>query len=162
MHGTRASTRRRLARGSADLCFATKGCAGDPHDVARLLLRDSELAGGGRTAGGSESTGDVAYASPRFCTRPCEPCIRRTSRSRRTSPAAPSRRGCRTNQTACTNLTMAVFADLVRAAQAAQAGPSRRKWFTPESSPCRRRTKSRARRWFVRRPWVMNAGEEVM
>src|ERR1019366_958753 len=50
--------------------------------------------------------------------------------------------GCRTNQTGCTNLTTANFADLVRAAQPGRAGPRRRKWFTPESSPCRKRTKS--------------------
>src|ERR1019366_8522993 len=43
--------------------------------------------------------------------------------------------GCRTNQTGCTNLTTANFADLVRAAQVGRAGPPRRKWFTPESSP---------------------------
>jgi hypothetical protein len=66
--------------------------------------------------------------------------------------AAPSTRGCRTNQTGCTNLTTADFADLVRAAQAGRAGPPRRKWFTPESAPCRRRTKSRDTRWFVRQP----------
>ena len=79
------------------------------------------------------------------------------SRSRRSdrrpesqTPALP--RGCRTNQTACTNLTMAVFADLVRAAQAARAGPSRTKWFNPKPSPCGKPTKSRPRRWFVRQP----------
>src|ERR1035437_1519374 len=60
--------------------------------------------------------------------------------------------GCRTNQTGCTNLTTADFADPVRAAQAGRAGPPRRKWFTPESLPCRRRTKSRDTRWFVRQP----------
>jgi hypothetical protein len=48
-------------------------------------------------------------------------------------PAAASRRGCRANQTPCPNLTRAVFADLVRAAQAARHGPPRPKWFTPES-----------------------------
>ena len=79
------------------------------------------------------------------------------SRSRRSdrrpesqTPALP--RGCRTNQTACTNLTMAAFADLVRAAQSARAGPSRPKWFTPKPSPCGKPTKSRPRRWFVRQP----------
>jgi hypothetical protein len=41
--------------------------------------------------------------------------------------------GCRTNQTRCTNRTMAVLADLVRTAQVARAGPPRPKWFTPES-----------------------------
>ena len=61
-------------------------------------------------------------------------------------------RGCRTNQTGCTNLTTADFADLVRAAQAGRAGPPRRKRFTPESSPCRRCTKSRDTRWFTRQP----------
>jgi hypothetical protein len=61
-------------------------------------------------------------------------------------------RGCRTNQTGCTNLTTADFADVLRAAQAARAGPPQRKWFTPESSPCGRRTKSRDTRWFVRQP----------
>ena len=60
--------------------------------------------------------------------------------------------GCRTNQTACTNLTTPVFADLVRAAQAAREGPSRPKWFTPKPSPCGKPTRSRARRWFVRQP----------
>src|ERR1019366_8163218 len=60
--------------------------------------------------------------------------------------------GGRTNQTACTNLTTPVFADLVRAAQAARAGPSRPKWFTPKPSPCGKPTKSRPRRWFVRQP----------
>src|ERR1019366_9719253 len=60
--------------------------------------------------------------------------------------------GCRTNQTACTNLTMAEFADVVRAAQSARAGPSRPKWFTPKPSPCGKPTKSRPRRWFVRQP----------
>src|ERR1019366_5939109 len=60
--------------------------------------------------------------------------------------------GCRTNQTACTNLTMAAFADLVRAAQSARAGPSRPKRFTPKPSPCGKPTKSRPRRWFVRQP----------
>src|ERR1019366_5240292 len=59
-------------------------------------------------------------------------------------------RGCRTNQTACTNLTMAEFADVVRAAQSARTGPSRPKWFTPKPSPCGKPTKSRPRRWFVR------------
>ena len=62
------------------------------------------------------------------------------------------RRGCRTNQTGCTNLTTADFADLVRAAQAGRAGPPRRKRFTPESSPCRRCKKSRDTRWFTRQP----------
>ena len=61
---------------------------------------------------------------------------------------APDR--CRTNQTACTNLTTAVFGDLVRAPQAARAGPPRLKRLTPESSPCRNRTKSRDSGWFVR------------
>jgi hypothetical protein len=61
-------------------------------------------------------------------------------------------RGCRTNQTGCTNLTTADFADVVRAAQAGRAGPPRRKRFTPESSPCRRCTKSRDTRWFTRQP----------
>jgi hypothetical protein len=36
-------------------------------------------------------------------------------------------RGCRTNHTGCTNLTMVDFADLVREAQARRAGPPRRK-----------------------------------
>jgi hypothetical protein len=51
------------------------------------------------------------------------------------------------------------FADLVRAAQAAQAGPSRPKWLTPKPSPCSKRTKSRARRWFVRQPPRNPGGE---
>jgi hypothetical protein len=64
----------------------------------------------------------------------------------------PFPRGCRTNQTACTNLIRAVFADLVRAPQAGRAGRRRRKGLTPESSPCRKRTRSRDPRWFVRQP----------
>jgi hypothetical protein len=40
----------------------------------------------------------------------------------------------------------------MRAAQAARAGPSRPKWFTPKPSPCGKPTRSRARRWFVRQP----------
>ena len=71
---------------------------------------------------------------------------------RQQGPTPPWPRGCRTNQTGCTNLTTADFADVVRAAQAARAGPPQRKWFTPESSPCGRRTKSRDTRWFVRQP----------
>jgi hypothetical protein len=47
---------------------------------------------------------------------------------------------------------MAVFADLVRDAQAARAGPSRTKWFNSKPSPCGKPTKSRPRRWFVRQP----------
>ncbi len=59
--------------------------------------------------------------------------------------ATASVRGSRTNQTPCTILTTAVFADLVRAAQSARAGPPRLKRLAPESSPCRKRTKSRDR-----------------
>jgi hypothetical protein len=72
----------------------------------------------------------------------------------RTSPtdASASERGCRTNQTGCTNLTTGDFVELVRGAQAGRAGPPRRKWFTPESSPCHRRIKSPATPWFVRQP----------
>ena len=66
--------------------------------------------------------------------------------------ACAMERGRRTNQTPCTNLTTAVFADLVRAAQAARGGPPRLKRLAPESSPCRKRTKSRDPRWFVQRP----------
>ena len=60
--------------------------------------------------------------------------------------------GRRTNQTPCTNLTTAVFADLVRAAQSTRASPPRLKRLAPESSPCRKRARSRDPRWFVRRP----------
>ena len=62
-----------------------------------------------------------------------------------TSSTAGCRRGRRTNQTPCTNLTTAVFADLVTAAQSARAGPPRLKRLSPESSPCRKRTKVETR-----------------
>jgi hypothetical protein len=45
--------------------------------------------------------------------------------------ASASRRGCRTNQTGCTNDTRAVLADLARTAQAARAGPPRSEMVHP-------------------------------
>jgi hypothetical protein len=62
------------------------------------------------------------------------------------------RRGRRTNQAACMNYTTALFADLVRAAQATRAGPPQPKRFTQESGRCSNRTRGRGSCWFVRRP----------
>jgi len=61
-------------------------------------------------------------------------------------------RGCRTNQGRCTNDTTRFSADLVRAAQAAEAGPPRPKCFTADSLPCRDRTRVVPPSWFVRQP----------
>jgi hypothetical protein len=63
-----------------------------------------------------------------------------------------SLRGRRTNQGGCTKLTTPVFPDLMGARQAAEADPPRPKRLTPESELCRKRTKGRGPRWFVRRP----------
>lgn len=66
--------------------------------------------------------------------------------------AVAARRGCRTNQTGCPNLTTAVLADLVKTAQTAKAGLARPKWFTPKSRRCAKRTEGRRPRWFARQP----------
>lgn len=58
-------------------------------------------------------------------------------------PAAPFHGGRRTNQTACMNYTTALFAGLMRAAQAGRAGPPQPKRFTPGSRRCRSRIRSR-------------------
>jgi hypothetical protein len=50
--------------------------------------------------------------------------------------------------------TAALFAGLVTAAQTARAGPPQPKRFTQDSRRCSNRTRSRASRWFVRRPRV--------
>ena len=75
-----------------------------------------------------------------------------TAESASHGESAASASGRRTNQTGCTNLTTANFADLVRAAQAGRAGSPRPKWLPPESSPCRRHTKGRETRCFARQP----------
>ena len=79
------------------------------------------------------------------------PIVRHGAKAHRTGAIAASR-GCRINQTPCTNLTTAIFADLVRGAQPAEAGSPRPKCCAPKSRPCGKRTRSRRRRWFVRQP----------
>jgi hypothetical protein len=68
------------------------------------------------------------------------------------APAFAFHGGRRTNQTACMNCTTALFAGLVRAAQAARAGPPQPKRFSQESRRCCNRTRSREPRWLGRRP----------
>jgi hypothetical protein len=70
----------------------------------------------------------------------------------RSALTTPFVRGCRTNQGRCAKPTTAVFGDLVTAPQAAEADPPRPKRLTPESALCRRCTKSRGPRGFMRQP----------
>jgi hypothetical protein len=70
----------------------------------------------------------------------------RESRSRRCRrPLLPVIRGCRTNRTGCPNMTRANFADLMGAAQAGERVLRDESGSPPESSPCRKRTKTETR-----------------
>jgi hypothetical protein len=66
--------------------------------------------------------------------------------------APPTGCGCRVNQRGCAKLTTAVFGDRVGPPQPAEADSPRPKSLALESALCRRCTKSRGARGFVRQP----------
>ena len=76
-------------------------------------------------------------------------CLDRGDVAERTSATAS---GCRTNQRGYTKLTRAVFGDLVGPPQPAEVDSPRPKSLALESALCRRCTKSRGPRGFVRQP----------
>ena len=121
--------------------------------MAPTVSDDQRAKVAARLAAGEEEGKRRQAARPCFCRSGRQPWrLLDTAESASHGESAASASGRRTNQTGCTNLTTANFADLVRAAQAGRAGSPRPKWLPPESSPCRRHTKGRETRCFARQP----------